>query len=163
MPQFSPRAPRRSVAVQATMRVGGPRVLVCIRNISARGILVEARQLPARGSYVEIIGPANSLTGRVVWVRNGHFALRTRERLDIAAALGANPEIKQEEVPAGVRGEWKATDQSYCAEGNRHLGLQLQSGAFVLFAVLTSVGIAGLVYIKLAPTFARIAAALALA
>ena len=124
-------------------------------------MLVETNQLPERGSYVEIIGPSNSITGKVVWARNGRFALRTRERLDIAASAAGQTGLKLHECPEGNRNGRPSRNPGFSAERSRTLSARFQNAALLLCAVLGSAGIAAFVYLKLSSAFTAIVAAMA--
>lgn len=65
------------------MRVGSAWFDVCIRNMSSRGLLVEAASPPARGTYLEIRRGARVIVARSVWVDDGRCGLRTQDRLTI--------------------------------------------------------------------------------
>jgi len=82
------REPRRQVFFRARMRADGALSDVCIRNISSRGMLLQAAAPPSRGSYVEIFCPRHTIVARVVWVQDRRFGVHTRERMDISAVLG---------------------------------------------------------------------------
>lgn len=61
---------------------------VCIRDVSARGMLIQASVPPPRGTYVEILRPGYSVTGRVVWSKHHKFGIESREKIKVAAVLG---------------------------------------------------------------------------
>lgn len=84
---MKPREPRRDVLIQARMRVGGSRCDVCIRNISSRGLLVQAATAPSRGAYVEIFSGPHTIVGRVVWQKNRRFGIQTQDRLDVSMVI----------------------------------------------------------------------------
>jgi hypothetical protein len=70
------------------MRADGPTTEVCVRNVSARGMLLQACRPPAPGSYVEIMLPETSLAARVVWASERRFGVSTRERIPLADFIG---------------------------------------------------------------------------
>jgi hypothetical protein len=84
---FKPREPRQKVVLPARMRAGAGQMEVCIRDISSRGMLVQAGVPPPRGTYVEIVRPGYSVTGRVVWVKQHKFGIQSRDRISIPAVL----------------------------------------------------------------------------
>ncbi len=84
---FKPRAPRQKVVLPARMRSGAGQMDVCIRDISSRGMLIQAGTPPARGTYVEIIRPGGSVTGRVVWSKQHKFGIQARGTIRIGAML----------------------------------------------------------------------------
>jgi hypothetical protein len=84
---FRPREPRQKVVLPAKMRAGAAQVDVCIRDISSRGMLIQAGAPPPRGTYVEILRPGYSVTGRVVWSKHHKFGIQARESIRIASVL----------------------------------------------------------------------------
>ena len=82
------REPRRPVFVRARMRASGAFSDVCIRNISSRGMLLQAAVPPACGSYVEIFCPRHTIVARVVWTQDRRFGVHTSETMDLSAVLG---------------------------------------------------------------------------
>ena len=87
MQNFRPRENRHKVVLPARMRAGAGQVDVCIRDISSRGMLIQAGVPPARGTYVEILRPGCSVTGRVVWSKHHKFGIQVRERISIPLML----------------------------------------------------------------------------
>ena len=83
-----PREARRQVFLRARMRAGGTSVDICIRNISSRGMLLQAAVPPACGSYVEICFPNHTIVARVVWTHERRFGVYTRETMDVSAIAG---------------------------------------------------------------------------
>jgi len=86
-----PRESRRKVLIRAKMRAGGPRVDVCIRDVSSRGLLIQGSAAPPRGTYVEFTCADQWIVGRVVWGKDRRFGVSTRERVDVGALLGGAP------------------------------------------------------------------------
>ena len=84
---MKPREPRREVLIQARMRVGGLRYDVCIRNISSRGLLLQAATAPSRGTYVEIFVGPHTIVGRVVWQNSRRFGVQTQDRLNVSMVI----------------------------------------------------------------------------
>jgi hypothetical protein len=84
---FKPRETRQKVVLPARMRAGAGQVDVCIRDVSSRGMLIQAGVPPPRGTYVEILRPGYSVTGRVVWSKHHKFGIQSREKIRIAAVL----------------------------------------------------------------------------
>jgi hypothetical protein len=88
------REPRRKVLIRATMRAGGPKMDVCIRDISSRGVMAQAGTPPPRGTYVDLDCAGHQIVGLVIWRRERRFGIQTRERLNVAALAGRiAPEI----------------------------------------------------------------------
>jgi hypothetical protein len=88
------REPRRKVLIRATMRAGGPRTDVCIRDISSRGMMVQAGAPPPRGTFVDLDCAGHQVVGLVIWRRERRFGVQTRDRINVHALAGRiAPEI----------------------------------------------------------------------
>jgi hypothetical protein len=94
------REHRRKVSIRANMRAGGPRMDVCIRDISSRGLMLQASVPPPRGTYVEIIGAEQTIVGCVIWTKDRRFGVRTRDRIDVSAAIRGIPAHRSDQGPA---------------------------------------------------------------
>ena len=92
---FKPRESRQKVVLPARMRAGAGQVEVCIRDISTRGMLLQASVPPARGTYVEIVRPGGSVTGRVVWSKHHKFGIEARGKICIRAMLDRRVAARQ--------------------------------------------------------------------
>ena len=96
------REPRRKVLIRATMRAGGPKTDVCIRDISSRGLMAQAGAPPPRGTYVDLDCGGHQIVGLVVWRRERRFGIQTRERINVAALAGRiAPEVLAPKSPGG--------------------------------------------------------------
>jgi hypothetical protein len=84
---MKPREARRVVLIQARMRIDGAWGDVCIRNISSRGMLLQAATAPPRGAYVEIFRGRHTIVAQVRWSKDRRFGVHTRERMDIDAII----------------------------------------------------------------------------
>jgi hypothetical protein len=79
------REPRRKVMIRAMMRADGPRTDVCVRDISARGMMIQANAPPPRGTYVDIDCAGHQIVGIIVWRRGHRFGVNSCERIDVPA------------------------------------------------------------------------------
>jgi hypothetical protein len=84
---FKPREQRQKVVLPARMRAGAGQMDVCIRDISSRGMLIQAGTPPPRGTYVEILRPACSVTGRVVWTKHHKFGIEAQDKIRLTMVL----------------------------------------------------------------------------
>jgi hypothetical protein len=82
---MKPRDARLKVLIRARVLSGSGWSDACVRDISRRGMLIQASAPPVRGSYVEVRWQARSVVGRVVWVNDTRFGLQTRDALNVAA------------------------------------------------------------------------------
>jgi hypothetical protein len=105
---FKPREPRQKVVLPARMRLGGKFSDVCIRDISSRGMMLQAANPPPQGSYIEIYRAAHTIVARVVWSRERRFGIMTQDKMHVA-------DIVTVSAPGGTR----RPDQERRA-GDRH-------------------------------------------
>ena len=81
------REPRRSVFVGARMRLGASWGDVNILNISSRGLMLHAQQVPPRGSYLELRRGRHVIVAQVMWSKDCRFGVRTQDPLSVDAIL----------------------------------------------------------------------------
>lgn len=81
------REPRLTCVIKARMRLDGTWKDVCIRNISSRGMLIQAASALPRGTYVEVYRGRHVIVARVAWSKDHRFGIFTQERLNIDAVL----------------------------------------------------------------------------
>jgi hypothetical protein len=142
---MKPREPRVKVVIHARMRMDGAWGDACIRNISSRGMFLQAATPPARGSYVEIFRGKHIIIGRVVWQKDRGFGIRTQDKLPISAIIeepvqgtkgnvrGASPPIERRADPSRAT----AATVSERLERSRRFSMAFQS------AIIIVAGIAG--------------------
>ncbi len=82
------REHRRKVLIRAKLRAGGLPIDACIRDISSKGLMVQTKVPPPRGTYVEIIAGNQTIVGRVVWGTDMRFGILTRDKLPIDMIVG---------------------------------------------------------------------------
>lgn len=81
------REPRRKVLIQARMRTGASWGDINILNISSRGMMIQARQVPPRGAYLEVRRGQQAIVARVVWSGGQRFGVRTQDQLCLESLL----------------------------------------------------------------------------
>lgn len=88
------------------MRAGGLPADVCIRDISSKGMMIHSGATLPRGSYVEIVTPAQTIVGRVVWGNDFRFGIQTRERVHIDLMISGvrRAQGPADALPVRVRG-----------------------------------------------------------
>ncbi|MGF1550276.1 MAG: PilZ domain-containing protein [Sphingomonadaceae bacterium] len=143
------REARHEVLVRARMRAGGPPADVCIRNLSSRGMLCIAAQPPSRGTYVEIVAPVTTLTGRVIWSNERRFGIVLREK------------IRPHEFVRGLTGDpaesvADSTSPRQTGAGEPLYGSAFRWSAGAAAGLLAALGCAAIVYDTLAATFGQI-------
>ncbi|HEV2818139.1 MAG TPA: PilZ domain-containing protein [Allosphingosinicella sp.] len=82
------REQRRKVLLRARMRADGAPTDVCVRDVSSRGLLVQAAAPPPRGTYVELDCAGQLIVGRIIWRKDRRFGIQSRDRIDVRALAG---------------------------------------------------------------------------
>jgi len=159
---FRPRENRHKVVLPARMRAGAGQVDVCIRDISTRGMLIQAGAPPARGTYVEILRPACSVTGRVVWSKHHKFGIETRGKISIARVIerravsregGGTPPVNQGGGPVHLSPRVDPAEQAARARARAaFLQYAALGGAVTVGALLLAFAL----YSGLSETFANV-------
>lgn len=85
---MKPREPRRKVFVKARIRVGTSWGDVCVRDISSRGLLLQGREAPPRGTYLEVRRGSHVVVARVVWSGDQRFGVQAQDRISIEGFIG---------------------------------------------------------------------------
>ena len=98
---LAPRERRVGVSIPSRMRVDSWWTDVCIRNISAHGLLIASANPPARGSYVEIRRGTQIIVARAVWADAQFCGLRSQEVLPIQEII-AEPRLTRRPAVAVV-------------------------------------------------------------
>ena len=163
---YKPREPRQKVVVAARMRVDGKYSDVCIRDISSRGMMLQAATPPRQGSYIEIFRAAHVIVARVVWASDRRFGIQSQDRIDIGAVIKAAPPSGpklpgQERRSADRSPKASVADLGELAERNRHRSRAFEFGLFVLCGLLGSGLAAHIAYDMLASPLKRVSAHLA--
>ena len=82
-----PREERQKVMIRARMRSGVSWHDVCILNLSARGLGIQAAEPPSRGTYVEVRRGKQVIVARVMWAKGHRAGLHSQDAIWIQALL----------------------------------------------------------------------------
>jgi hypothetical protein len=164
MVTMKPREHREKVVLPAKMRAGAGQVDICIRNISSRGMLLQAAAPPVRGTYVEIIRPACTVAAKVVWTKDRRFGVQLGERVSLDLVLDRRHGVRQPgadgpplaQVSRGKR--FSSAALAHRAELSRQFSAAVQRGFLGLGAVAAAVGVAGLLHSSLTAAVAQVTA-----
>ena len=140
------REHRHKVLIRATMRADGPQRDICIRDISSRGLMVQASTAPARGTYVEIVAEERVIVGRVIWAKDRRFGILTRERVDVAAIIRRIPAAPERFSPAARYAKPAAAAARRGAGSNRTLGSALEFALILAFAAALAAALVSAAY-----------------
>ena len=126
------RETRRKVLIRATMRAGGPRTDVCIRDISSRGMMVQMGAPPPRGTFVDLDCAGHQIVGLVIWRHDHRFGVQTRDKLNVHAIVNRLPaEALLPQRPGTRRGPRAA---ARAGDASRALGGRMEFAMMALFA-----------------------------
>lgn len=165
--QVKPREPRQKVLIRARMRLGSSWGDVNILNVSSRGLLIQSRDTPPRGAYLEVRRGRQAIVARVVWSEQQQFGVRTQDPLSIEALirepdLSAAP-ARSAAQDAAARVERRSVDRRALAcrhESSRHVSRALEYACVMLVGGIAALSAYGLVADSLARPLAKATAAL---
>ena len=152
------RETRRQLVMRARMRADGAPVDVCIRNISSRGMLLQASAPPPRGTYVEIICPFHTIVARVVWAKDRRFGVQTRLPMDVGAVVGDTARRASKSPPSPVTlASWAEqrpiSDIQRRLDRSRRLSSAMEFGFFLVLSAAAAAFTANIIYEFLTGTF----------
>jgi len=73
--------------IKARMRVGSGWRDACILDLSSRGLMIQANNPPAGGSYLELRRGRHVIIARVMWSRDRRCGLRAQDELPTEAII----------------------------------------------------------------------------
>ena len=151
------REPRRKVTIRASMRAEGPPLDVCVRDISSRGLMIQTRTPPPRGTYVQIECAGHEIVGIVVWRREHRFGVNTCERIDASAlARERRPRIATPKPGGGVA---RAVSARVTPQG-RMFAQRMEFAIVATFAIVLVGALGAVAFETLSRPIAAVSAAL---
>ena len=153
---------RRYAAIRAKMRAGGLPIDACIRDVSSKGLMIQAKVSPPRGTYVEIITHSQTIVGRVVWGKDMRFGILTRDKIHVDMMVA-----ERRAPPSGQCADPQPTAVLRPASVARKPGFRrsharaLEFGALILFALAMVATFASATYQTLSRPFESVAESLA--
>lgn len=114
-PPDSRREARYKVLLRARMRSGATLSDVCIRDISSRGLLLQAPKPPTPGVMIELRTDSHYMVGRVRWAGARRFGISITPSMDVDDVLGSLTQVHQSRAqmygaPAGDSTDESAAD-----------------------------------------------------
>ena len=148
--------PRVKVLVRVRIRAGAVPSDACVRDVSSRGLLVQAGAPPVRGTVIELIGPFAPIVGRVVWTKGHRFGVHTQDHINVPALLSGKLDRRKTNVDYTV--ERRATDPRHRKDplANEQWSRWLQYGAVLLIGGAIAIVAAQATYHHLSRTAAAI-------
>ena len=150
------RQPRQTTFLPVRLRCDGAWGDVIIRNVSAKGAMLETAAMPPRmGSFVEVRRATSVIVAQVRWTTANRCGIRTREVIDIDA------------LTAGVARESRSTtyERRLFPRDERGIdpaivGRWLQHGVLAVAVIFSACMLAGMLYRQLNGVTAQISTAL---
>ena len=157
------REERQKVMIKARMRSGVSWHDVCILNLSAHGVGIQAAEPPVRGTYVEIRRGSQVIVARVAWAKGHRAGLRSQDAIfiqavvnDIGSAASAPRLIGG--TPIERRSAPRTASQRH--DSSRLVGRAMEFACFGLVAAALALAAFGSVEQALANPLSQISAAL---
>jgi hypothetical protein len=98
-----PRSDRRShVFLMAVLRAGTSSLPVRVRNLSARGALLEGSNLPAPAQSVLFRRGSLSTIGSIAWVSGQHCGIHFQERINVDEWVDRAGPVGQQRIDAAI-------------------------------------------------------------
>lgn len=150
---MKPRETRQKVLIGARMRLDGGFCDVRIRDISSKGLLLEAELAPKRGSYLEIYRGRHVIVARVVWSNAKRFGVLAQDRMHIDTIVNEPDESGPRKIdpatqlPVERRASPRPSAQEIAqrATRNRYMSAAMQFGLIVMFGASAAVVLFGFV------------------
>lgn len=150
------REARRKVLIRARMRADGLPMDVCIRDVSTRGMLLQASAPPPRGTYVEIDCGTCQFVARVIWRKDRRFGLESRERINVHALAGGPLPAVAPSQPARRR----AGPGKSLAQGGRIFAGTMEFAVIAAFALVLVAALGATAFETLSRPFANVSSTL---
>lgn len=93
---------RSNVFLAASLVAGALPLPVRVRNLSARGALLDGGSLPPAGARVRLLRGDLSAEGQVAWTAHGHAGIRFASEIDVGAWVKRLGHRGQQRVDAAV-------------------------------------------------------------
>lgn len=146
------------------MRAGDAYVDVCIRNISSRGMMLQAASPPPAGTYIEILRGTHAVVGRIVWTRDRRFGIQSASRIDISAIVneptqsGRKPPQQERRSSNRSRLPQRQPDIAERAERSRRIARASEFGLVIAGGMIGAGLLATLAYDMMTRPFESVAA-----
>lgn len=145
------RHARRKVLIPARMKQGVGWSDVCIRDLSARGLLVQAGAPPVRGTYVEIRRGVHIIIAKVAWSKGPYFGLTSQDCLPVDALIlqpqsaTASTGVTQDSANVDRRASPRRPTIDQALARSRHSSSLIQYGFLLLLVMFFAVTVTGLI------------------
>lgn len=144
---MKPREPRRKVLIKARMRLNGGFRDVRIRDISSKGLLLEADLAPQRGTYLEVFRGRHLIIARVVWSQENRFGVLAQDRMNIEAIV-SEPDrsgVRRIDPTSGLPEERRSEPRLTSREISRRATHSRYMSAALQFVFMVMLGLSGAV------------------
>ena len=147
------RDSRHKVLLRGKMRAGALPSEVCVRDVSRRGLLLQAAAPPRPGTIVEIIVAKRSIVGRVRWAKGRRFGMELSPPISVEAFLTPGS------ISTGLHTQRKPAPSRRHGQ-SRHQSAQIQFAAIVVAGAIALGWIGSLAYEGASQSSRTIASAL---
>ena len=154
----SRREARYKVLLRGRMRAGGLPVEVCVRDVSRRGLLLQAATPPRPGTVVEVMVARRSIVGRVRWSKDRRFGMELNPPISVDAFLAAAVGGSSAPEPSAPRPAHPK--KRHDAEAAKRQSAQMQFAAIVVLGLIAALWMSSLAHEAATRSSETIAAAL---
>ena len=118
------------------MRIGAAWRDACILDLSSRGLMIQAKEPPRGGTYIEVRRGRHIIVARVMWTNGGRCGLRTQDPLAPEAII-AEPDGAQGPAPVmRERRIVRAPDRPVAHEQSRWRSRAIEFSIVIFFGAL---------------------------
>lgn len=153
------REPRLKVILPARIRIDGKWLDASIRNLSARGLMIDSNAAIDRGTYVEVRRGRHIVVGRAMWRKGRQVGIRAQDRIDLDGIV-SHPEALPTTRTGGLPERRRQARPPVTADGSAMLGSWLQRGAVGVMALAAAGVLAQSAHETLRQPFERVGHAL---
>lgn len=84
MTAFKPRERREPIRLSVRLRVASGWYNARVENVSLQGMGLQSKYPPPSGSHVEIRRGTYTVTGRIIWSKEGRFGIRAEDEIALS-------------------------------------------------------------------------------
>ena len=152
--------PRIKVLIRVRLRAGALPTDACIRDISSRGLLVQAGAPPVRGTHIEILGPFAPIVGRVIWANARRFGVQTQDPIDVPGLVSGTADRRKAPIDCDLRRRTDDRKPRRDSAVREHIGSWIQFAAVLLIGAGVAIGVGAATYQQLSKSAHSIEAGL---
>lgn len=142
----SRREARYKVLLRGRMHAGGLPSEICVRDISRRGLLVQAAKAPEHGTVVEVVVGRRSIIGRVRWAKQRRFGIELSPPISVDGLLADALGGSTAEEPFAPEARRPKRVRMHDSDAARRQASQMQFAAIAVLPLVAALWIGSLAH-----------------